>query len=104
MASLPVDPLTVTASELQNGLTAGKFNTSQLIELYLDQISKHNSHLKTVLETSPEGFAEIFIVKYDFFYYYWKILLYQKYNKNIICNRHTSYRMIGKFPYQSHRV
>jgi amidase len=55
MALVPVDPLTAIASDLQVGLMAGKFNSAQLIELYLRQISEHNHYLRSVLKTAPEA-------------------------------------------------
>jgi hypothetical protein len=50
--------LTATATELQTGLTAGKFNSSQLIDLYLDQITQHNGYLKAVIETAPRSLLQ----------------------------------------------
>lgn len=55
MASISVNPLTAIASDLQVGLATGKSNSSQLIELYLSQISQHNDYLKSVLDTAPEA-------------------------------------------------
>ncbi|OJJ52521.1 hypothetical protein ASPSYDRAFT_164676 [Aspergillus sydowii CBS 593.65] len=48
-----VNPLTATASELQAGLAAGKYNSSQLVDLYLEQIARHNDYLRAVIETTP---------------------------------------------------
>jgi amidase len=49
----PVNPLTATAAELQAGLTTGKYNSSQLVDLYLEQIARHNDYLRAVIETAP---------------------------------------------------
>lgn len=48
-----VNPLTATASELQAGLAAGKYNSSQLVDLYLEQTARHNDYLRAVIETTP---------------------------------------------------
>ncbi|KAJ5151221.1 uncharacterized protein N7482_010473 [Penicillium canariense] len=49
----PLNLLAATASDLQAGLTAGTYNSSQLVDLYLEQIARHNTSLKAVIETAP---------------------------------------------------
>lgn len=53
MASPAFDPLTVTASELQDYLESGKLTSEQLVDVYLSEISKSNPYLKAVIATAP---------------------------------------------------
>jgi amidase len=49
-----VNLLTATATELQAKLTAEAVTSKQLVDLYLDQIARHNDYLKAVIATTPK--------------------------------------------------
>lgn len=51
---MSIDPLTETASGLQAKLTAGDITSTELIDVYLRQIARHNGYLKAVIETAPK--------------------------------------------------
>ena len=51
MAPVAFDVLTTTAAELQNFLNSGLLTSVQLVEVYLDQIVRHNGYLKAVIAT-----------------------------------------------------
>lgn len=50
---LPFDPLTATAASLQTGLADRRFNCRDMVEVYLDQITRFNDYLKAVIQTAP---------------------------------------------------
>lgn len=49
MASVSLDLPRITASELQELLTAGQVKSSQLIEAYLSHINKHEGYLNALI-------------------------------------------------------
>ena len=56
MDVLNLDPLTVTAAQLQKLLAESKVSTVDLVELYLAQIEKHNhrgARLNAIISTAP---------------------------------------------------
>ena len=55
MAPVAFDVLTTTAAELQRSLNSGLLTSVQLVEVYLDQIEKHNGYLKAVIATAPRA-------------------------------------------------
>ena len=55
MAPVAFDVLTATAAELQRFLDSGFLSSVQLVEVYLDQIEKHNGYLKAVIATAPRA-------------------------------------------------
>lgn len=52
MALATFDVLTTTAAELQKSLNPGLLTSVQLVEVYLDQIERHNGYLKVVIATA----------------------------------------------------
>jgi amidase len=52
------DPFTASTSDVQAFLSAGKFNSSQLIGIYLDRITKDNEYLKAVIAVAPRAVLE----------------------------------------------
>lgn len=55
MESIPFDVLTTTAAELQSFLSSGKLTSTQIVEVYLAEIEKHNAYLKAVIATAPKS-------------------------------------------------
>ena len=55
MAPVAFDVLTTTAAELQRSPNSGLLKSVQLVEVYLDQIEKHNGYLKAVIATAPRA-------------------------------------------------
>lgn len=51
--SQPFDPLTATAADVQDLLSSGTVNSQQLVEIYLQQIEKHNGFLHAITASSP---------------------------------------------------
>jgi Asp-tRNA(Asn)/Glu-tRNA(Gln) amidotransferase A subunit family amidase len=51
--SKTVKLLKTTVVELQNSLKAGQYDNVQTIQVYLDQINKHNEGLCGVIQTAP---------------------------------------------------
>ena len=52
-----MDPLTITASELQDLLQAGKTTSVEIVKMYLDQIQKHNldgMKIRAIISTPPK--------------------------------------------------
>lgn len=49
------DPLLATASDLQQLLQIGRLNSVDIVDVYLEQIKKHNHYLKAVLATVPRS-------------------------------------------------
>ena len=52
--TMPIDPLTATAADLQTKLTDGSTTSEALVKLYLSQIARHNNYLKAVIATAPQ--------------------------------------------------
>jgi amidase len=52
--TMPINPLTATATELQAKLTAEAVTSKQLVDLYLGQIARHNNYLKAVIAIAPK--------------------------------------------------
>ena len=55
MASAPFDPLTTTATELQEFLNSRQLTSVQLVDMYLSEIEKYNEWLKAVICTAPRS-------------------------------------------------
>lgn len=55
MATVAFDVLTTTAAELQMSLTSGLLTSVQLVQVYLDEIEKHNGYLKAVIAAAPRA-------------------------------------------------
>ncbi|KAF4124991.1 amidase [Geosmithia morbida] len=49
-----INPLTATASELQDRLCRDHFSSKDLVKLYMHRISKYDGYLKSVIATAPE--------------------------------------------------
>ncbi len=47
------DALTVTASQLQERLTAGSLTSTDIVEEYISRINEHNGYLKAVYVVAP---------------------------------------------------
>ena len=57
MRQVHIDVLTATAAELQSLLEDGKISSLDLVEIYLDQIEKHNHRgmkLHAIIEIAPK--------------------------------------------------
>jgi amidase len=52
------DPLTATASQLQDLLTAGKFTSTDLVEIYTNRIHQYDGYLKAILAVAPTAAKE----------------------------------------------
>ena len=56
--SAPFDPLIATVSDLQHLLDDGVVTSTDLVNIYLAQIEKHNHHgmkLNAIISTAPRG-------------------------------------------------
>jgi Asp-tRNA(Asn)/Glu-tRNA(Gln) amidotransferase A subunit family amidase len=53
-----IDCLTISASELQDLLTAGKITSLSLVETYFEQISRHNEYLRSVFQICPTALQQ----------------------------------------------
>ena len=56
MAAGPFDFLRTTATELERVINSGAETGTQLVEVYLAEIDKHNGYLKAVIATTTEIF------------------------------------------------
>jgi hypothetical protein len=52
------DPLTATASLLQDLLTAGTLKSTDLVEIYIKRIHQYDGYLKAILSIAPTAVAE----------------------------------------------
>ena len=55
---LEFDPLTATASQLQDLLSSGKLTSVELCQAYFDQIAQHDHYLKAILSVSPTALSQ----------------------------------------------
>lgn len=49
-----IDPLTATASDLQEWLINDTVTSQQLVKLYLHQVAQYNGYLRAVIAVAPE--------------------------------------------------
>ena len=66
--ALALDPLTLTASDLQDLLQTGKITSVEIVKMYLDQIQKHNLKgmgIRAVISTLPREKAIAFAQELD---------------------------------------
>lgn len=52
------DPILATASDLQQLLQDGRLSSVDIVDVYLQQITKHNHYLKAVLATVPRSILQ----------------------------------------------
>lgn len=52
--TMPINPLTATAAELQATLATNPVASKQLVDIYLSQIARHNDYLKAIIATAPK--------------------------------------------------
>jgi Asp-tRNA(Asn)/Glu-tRNA(Gln) amidotransferase A subunit family amidase len=66
--ALALDPLTLTASDLQDLLQTGKITSVEIVKMYLDQIQKHNLKgmgIRAIISTLPREKAIAFAQELD---------------------------------------
>lgn len=65
IATVSIDPLTVSASELQDKLAGKQVTSRQLVKLYLDQIAKYDGTFKAIIATAPRDLLDETASKLD---------------------------------------
>lgn len=55
---LKFEPLTATASQLQELLTIGAISSTDLVEVYVNRIHQYDGYLKAVLSIAPTAMNE----------------------------------------------